>query len=144
MLNRNIAGTWDLYDRAEAKIGYVTFDDKGKVTETLAVVCARDDNAFAPEEELVGPMQIKSTFSSLNEESLSWETTHRICGHTFYGELTVEIIGEDQIEGSLIAGDVYDVDRREPDYEPYGISAEFTGRRVRPTSAPAAAKRQRT
>jgi hypothetical protein len=127
-------------------IGGVSFDDRGSVSSELSVEATTDGSGGGfTETEVVGSSNIDPKFSDLNVELLKYATTHRACGNYFKGELTITVLDADSFEGSLHASEEYDMSNRDPDYEPYGLSAEFQGRRMRPPVAlGGASKKTRT
>lgn len=130
--NRNIAGSWELLDGTSNVIGSVSFDDRGSVSSELSVEAMTDGSGGGfTETEVVCNSNIDPKFSDLNVELLTYATTHQACGNYFKGELTITVLDADRFEGSLNASEEYDMSNRDPDYEPYGLSAEFQGRRVR-------------
>ena len=141
-LNRHIAGDWELINRTGQVAGSVSFDVAGNISSDFLSIEALSYPDNHTEPEILGKHDVVPKFSNLNDDRLTYETTHKVCGDYFTGELVIEILDRDRIEGELRASEDYDVNNRDPDYEPYGVDAEFTGRRIQ--AVVPSAKKQRT
>jgi hypothetical protein len=120
--NGKIAGEWELYCREDGatKYGSLTFDMSGAVKSDLTIQTAEDE-IFA------SSSNICKHFRSLNVDSLTYATKHKIMRQYIKGELTINVIDEATIEGSLKTLADHGPDGYGDD--PSRFVAEFTGRR---------------
>jgi hypothetical protein len=130
-LTRHIAGDWELLNAEGRSVGSVSFDRAGHVSSHFLTIEALSHPDNYAEDEILRPRDVVPQFSSLDTEWLTYATTHRACGSIFGGELTIRVLDRDQIQGELHASEPYDVHNRDPNYAPYGLDAEFIGRRMR-------------
>jgi len=126
--NQHITGSWDLFNRGK-KIGSVSFKKNGRVDGLLRVEC-EESRKGTTEEEILAAWDVVPQFGCLNVASLTYETSHRICGKHLDGKLAIHVIDEDNFEGELHASAQCGVSSGDT---PYGLEAEFTGRRRDPT-----------
>lgn len=143
--NKNIAGSWDLFDEGgDEIIGSVSFSHCGRTSGQLQVECEVSPD-LSTEDEFLDEADVVPQFDNLNVDSLVYKTSHRVCGDYFDGELTINVIDEDNFDGELNASAEYDVNGSGD--MPYGLNAVFFGKRRIPTppmSRTAPRKKQRT